>query len=54
MKKYIAILASLTLLLTCGCAKPAAEPTTAPATPADAATEKPTAEQVDFQFTLDN
>ena len=55
MKKCIAFLAALALLLTCGCgAKPATEPTTVPATPTDAATEKPTAEQTGFQFTLDN
>ena len=55
MKKCFAFLAALALLLTCGCgAKPATEPTTVPATPTDAATEKPTAEQTGFQFTLDN
>ncbi len=62
MKKCIALLAALTLLLTCACgAKPATEPTTSPAvSPADAltdapeTTEKPAPQQVDFQFTLDN
>ncbi|MBQ6118344.1 MAG: substrate-binding domain-containing protein, partial [Clostridia bacterium] len=55
MKKPIAFLAALALLLTCGCGAQKAEPTTAPdATSTDAATETPTAEQVDFQFTLDN
>ena len=65
MKRLIAMLAAFALLLTCSCGgKTAPETTTQPddtaaATPVDAATtekptEAPTAQQVDFRFTLEN
>ena len=54
MKKSIAFLAALALLLTCGCGAQKEEPTTAPADTASDATAETPAQQLGFQFTLDN
>ncbi|MBQ6066267.1 MAG: substrate-binding domain-containing protein [Clostridia bacterium] len=55
MKKLIALLAALALLLTCGCgAQPSTEPTAPAPTATDAAAETPAPRQTDFQFTLNN